>query len=184
VAGRALQEAAERLQAACLDAGLTVAAAESCTGGLVADAITDVAGSSASFLGGVVAYSDAAKMTALGVQAAVLAEHGAVSEETARAMAEGARARFGADLAVAVTGIAGPGGGTAAKPVGLVYLAVAGPDGTDVWRRSWSGTRLDNKAASAAAALELLRAAAVRAAGTRRHAEPDRILGPDDPRPR
>ena len=179
-----MREAAGRLQATCLEAGLTVATAESCTGGLVADAITDVAGSSGYFLGGVVAYSDAAKVSALGVKAAVLAEHGAVSAETARAMAEGARARFGAVLAVAVTGIAGPGGGTPTKPVGLTYLAAAGPDGTHVERRTWSGTRLASKAASAAAALDLLHATAARVAGARRRADPDRILAPDDPRQR
>jgi PncC family amidohydrolase len=176
-----LRAAAEMLQGACLEAGLTVVTAESCTGGLVADAITDIAGSSAYFLGSVVAYADAAKISALGVDAATIKAHGAVSAETARAMAEGARARFGADLALAVTGIAGPGGGTPAKPVGLVYLAAAGPDGTSVERRTWSGTRLANKTASAAAALELLHAAAVRAAGARRRSGPDRILAPDDP---
>ena len=177
--GRALRTAAARLQAACLGAGLTVATAESCSGGLVGDAITDVAGSSAYYLGGVVAYSDAVKASALGVAEETLAEHGAVSAETARAMAEGARARFGADLAVAVTGIAGPGGGTPTKPVGLVYLAVSGPDGTAVERREWSGARLANKAASAADALELLHAAAVRAAAARRYPGSDPILGPD-----
>jgi nicotinamide-nucleotide amidase len=184
VAGDGLRAAAERLQAACLEAGLTVATAESCTGGLVADAITDVGGSSGYFLGGVVAYSDAAKESALGVAAAVLAEHGAVSAEVAMAMAEGARARFGADLAVGITGIAGPGGGTAAKPVGIVYVATADPGGTEVERLAWSGARLANKAASAAVALDRLLAAAVRVAGARRSADPARILAPDTPRQR
>lgn len=105
--------------------GKTLAVAESCTGGLVAQKITAVAGSSDYFLGGIVAYADAAKESLLGVPRELLAEHGAVSEPVARAMAEAARARFGADLAVATTGISGPGGGTPEKPVGLVFLALA-----------------------------------------------------------
>lgn len=181
MAGRALRSAAERLQAACLEAGLSVAVAESCSGGLLADAITDVPGSSGYFLGGAVAYADALKRGALGVDPAILAEHGAVSAETARAMADGARSRFGADLAVAVTGIAGPGGGTALKPVGLTFIAVAGPDGTRVERHTWSGRRLANKASSAAAALAALHEAALAVAMTRRPADPDRILALDDP---
>jgi competence/damage-inducible protein CinA-like protein len=105
--------------------GRSLALAESCSGGAVAQRITDVPGASEVFPGGVVAYADAAKRTLLGVPEALLAEHGAVSEPVARAMAEGARARFGADLALATTGISGPGGGSAEKPVGLVYLALA-----------------------------------------------------------
>src|SRR5262249_18509606 len=99
----------------CRERELTLAAAESCTGGLVAARLTSVPGSSAVFLGGVVAYSNAVKESQLGVPASVLEEHGAVSAETAAAMARGARARLGADIAVAVTGIAGPGGGTPEK---------------------------------------------------------------------
>jgi len=184
VAGRALREIAGRLQAICLEAGLTVATAESCTGGLLGDALTDVPGSSGYYLGGVVAYADGAKASLLGVGAEVLAAHGAVSAQAARAMAEGVRTRLGADLAVAVTGIAGPGGATADKPVGLVYLAVAGPGDTEVHRRRWAGTRAENKDASAAAALDLLHARAARVAAAGRGADPDRILGPDDPRQR
>jgi nicotinamide-nucleotide amidase len=105
----------------------TVAVAESCTGGLVAQKITDVPGSSAYFLGGVVAYSNAAKTAQLGVAESLLAKHGAVSEPVTRAMAEGVRSRFGADIGVSTTGISGPDGGTPEKPVGTVHLALAGP---------------------------------------------------------
>ena len=115
--------------ALCRERGLTLATAESCTGGLVAARLTSVPGSSDVFLGGVVSYANEVKARALGVPEEVLREHGAVSAETAAAMAAGARARLGADVAVAVTGIAGPGGGTAEKPVGLVYLHASGPDG-------------------------------------------------------
>jgi PncC family amidohydrolase len=156
VAGDPLVGLAERLQGICLDRGLTVAVAESCTGGLVADAITDVAGSSGYFAGGVVSYSNDAKEHLLGVPGPVLAAHGAVSAQVARAMAEGARERFEASLAASVTGIAGPDGGTDAKPVGLTYVAIADPDGVDVRRHVWTGDRAANKVSSAAAVLELL----------------------------
>lgn len=109
--------------------GQTVACAESCTGGMVAAALTDVAGSSAMFLAGVVSYSNAAKTAMLGVPEAVIAAHGAVSEQVARAMAEGARARSGADIAVSTTGIAGP-GGSEFKPEGRVCFALTSQAGT------------------------------------------------------
>jgi nicotinamide-nucleotide amidase len=111
----------------CRTAGLTLATAESCTGGMVAARLTSVPGSSDVVLGGIVAYSNAVKEAELGVPAEVLAQHGAVSAETAAAMAAGARARLGADVSIAVTGIAGPGGGTAEKPVGLVYIHAETP---------------------------------------------------------
>ena len=156
MAGDELVGLAERLQGLCLGRGVTVALAESCTGGLVADAITDVAGSSGYFTGGVVSYSNEAKETLLDVPRAMLEAHGAVSAQVARAMAEGARARFGADVAASVTGIAGPDGGSDAKPVGLTYVAVADADGVDVRRQVWPGDRAANKVSSAAAVLELL----------------------------
>jgi nicotinamide-nucleotide amidase len=112
--------------------GLMCATAESCTGGLIAALLTAVPGSSDVVERGFVTYSNAAKTAMLGVPADVLADHGAVSPETADAMARGALARSLAQVAVAVTGVAGPGGGSAEKPVGLVFLAAAGPEGTNV----------------------------------------------------
>lgn len=147
---------ADRLYRVCVERSLTVSTAESCTGGLVAHAITEIAGSSAYFLGAFVTYADDVKRDQLGVPAELLAAHGAVSAQVARAMAEGARARLGTDLAVAITGIAGPGGGSAEKPVGLTYVAVADGDGADVRRHLWTGDRSANKRDSAAAALDLL----------------------------
>ena len=151
-----LRMLAERLQAVCLGSRLRVAVAESCTGGRVGDALTDVAGSSGYVAGGVVAYEDRAKEALLGVPRDTVAAHGAVSAQAALAMAEGARSLFATDLAVSVTGIAGPGGATAGKPVGLTYVAVADGSGGTVRRFTWDGDREANKAASARAALELL----------------------------
>jgi PncC family amidohydrolase len=164
----ALVELAGRLQARCVGLGLTVATAESCTGGLVAHLITEVPGSSAYLLGGVVAYANGVKEHELGVPADVLEAHGAVSAQVAIAMAEGARQRLGADLGVGVTGVAGPDGGTEAKPVGLVYVAVAGLGDPVVRRYLWPGDRAENKRDSARAALELLleRVVAVEPAAT------------------
>lgn len=145
-----------RLQAICLDRGFTVATAESCTGGLVAKLITDVAGSSGYFRAGIVSYANDAKIHLLGVSDDLLAAHGAVSAQVARSMALGALERTGADLAVAVTGVSGPSGGSPAKPVGLTYVAVADAAGVDVRRFVWSGDRAGNRESSARAALELM----------------------------
>jgi PncC family amidohydrolase len=151
-----LIDLAVRLGARCHALGRRVATVESCTGGLVGHLITEVPGSSAYYLGGFVTYSDALKREVVGVPHDVLAAHGAVSAQVAMAMATGARSRTEADLAVSVTGIAGPDGGTAAKPVGLTYVAVADAVGVAVRRHLWTGDRSENKRRSAAAALELL----------------------------
>jgi nicotinamide-nucleotide amidase len=137
--------------------GLSLATAESCTGGLVAARLTSVPGSSDVFRGGVVAYSNDVKEAELGVSRTILEDHGAVSAEAARAMAEGARERLGADLAVSVTGVAGPEGGTEEKPVGLVYLHAAGPDGDEARRIDLPGDREMVRGRATAAALHLLR---------------------------
>jgi nicotinamide-nucleotide amidase len=129
-----LQAAARRVLEACRAKNLKLALAESCTGGLVAAAVTEIAGSSDVFDRAFVPYSNAAKQTMLGVPAAVLESNGAVSRETAEAMAAGALERSGADLSAAVTGVAGPGGGTAEKPIGLVHFAAARRGGRLVHR--------------------------------------------------
>ena len=136
--------------------GLTVAVAESCTGGMVGSLITDQPGSSAYFLGGVIAYSDAVKRDELGVPAALLKRLGAVSAEVAQAMADGARSRFGTDLAVGVTGIAGPDADGSGKPVGLTYVAVASEHGSPAHEYTFTGDRWSNRRQAAAEALRLL----------------------------
>jgi PncC family amidohydrolase len=146
----------ERLQALCLELNVTVATAESCTGGLVAKLITDVPGSSGYFRGGIVSYADEAKVLLLGVPRDQLVAHGAVSAQVARSMAVGAVGRTGADMAVAITGVSGPGGGSAAKPIGLTYIAVADSIGVEVRRLIWSGDRPGNREASARAAVQLM----------------------------
>jgi nicotinamide-nucleotide amidase len=150
------QQLEERIGEILTRRGLTLAVAESCTGGLLGHRITNVSGSSAYFQGGVISYSNEAKERILGVAHEILVQHGAVSEETALAMATGARRLLDTDIAVSVTGIAGPTGGTPDKPVGLVYIGLAA-EGVEVCQRHiWQGDRSHNKERSAQAALELL----------------------------
>jgi len=138
------------------DLGSTVSTAESCTGGLIGHLLTEISGSSAWYIGGAVVYSDRLKRQLVEVPAALIETHGAVSQEVAQAMAEGARRVFDSGFGVSVTGIAGPTGGTPTKPVGLVFVAVADAAGTAVERYLWAGDRSVNKRASAHAALRLL----------------------------
>jgi nicotinamide-nucleotide amidase len=137
--------------------GETVSTAESCTGGLLGSRITDVPGSSAWFIGGVVTYTSAAKSDLAGVDPALIREHGEVSEAVAIALARGARARFGTTWGAAITGIAGPTGGTPEKPVGTVHIAVAGPNGEHHRKLLWPAPRAMVKWFSTQAALDLLR---------------------------
>ena len=149
---------AEAVLAACRARGWHLATAESCTGGLVAATLTGIAGSSDVVERGFVTYSNEAKMELLGVPEATLAAYGAVSAETTRAMAQGAVARARVDLAVSITGVAGPGGGTPQKPVGLVYLGVATREGASrVERRIFSGDRTEIRHGALVEALEMLR---------------------------
>ena len=141
----------------CRGRGLTLATAESCTGGMVAARLTSVAGASDVFLGSVVAYADEVKERALDVPASLLAEHGAVSAEAAAAMAQGVRSRLGADVGVAVTGIAGPGGGSPDKPVGLVFAHAVDADGERAVRTELPGDRDMIRGRATAAALHLVR---------------------------
>ncbi|MFP4321701.1 MAG: CinA family protein [Anaerolineales bacterium] len=150
------QTLAAQVGAILRDRQLRVATAESCTGGLIASYLTDVSGSSAYMLGGIVAYSNEAKMQFLNVQESTLVAVGAVSEQVAHEMAHGALAAFGADLALSVTGIAGPSGGTPEKPVGLTYIGLAAAQDTLVARFVWPHDRYGNKVASAEAALQMV----------------------------
>jgi len=155
-----LNRLAETVLARCRVKKWTLATAESCTGGLVAAALTDIAGASDIVERGFVTYSNRAKSELLGVPAELIARHGAVSAETAAAMAEGALAKAPVDLAVAVTGIAGPSGGSPDKPVGLVYFGVARRGGkSQTERKIFKGDRADIRRAATVRALELLAAA-------------------------
>jgi nicotinamide-nucleotide amidase len=140
-----------------IDHGLTLATAESCTGGLIGCRITDVSGSSECYLGGVVSYSNETKMELLGVDRLILEQYGAVSREVAEAMAVGVRRRLGADIGVSATGIAGPGGGSEGKPVGLVYIGLARDDDVSVTEHRFGQDRLGNKHRTSQAALDLIR---------------------------
>lgn len=147
----------KRLQKLFIQKGKTVSLAESCTGGMIAAALTDLPGSSAYFMGGVVSYSNAAKADLLGVKPGSLNLYGAVSDVVARQMAVGARARFHTDVAFSVTGIAGPSGGTPEKPLGLTWIGVADADGDHAVRYIWQGAnRAENRDLSVQEALRLL----------------------------
>lgn len=135
---------------------LWLAVAESCTGGLIGDRITNVPGSSDYFLGGVIAYANQVKLQQLGVSPATLEKHGAVSRETVIEMAQGVRQQLGADIGLSVSGIAGPGGGTAAKPVGLVWVGLSATGYEAAWSYLWQGNRTQIKAQAAEQALRLL----------------------------
>jgi nicotinamide-nucleotide amidase len=136
---------------------LTLSTAESCSGGLLGSAITDEAGSSDYYLGGVVSYSNSAKETLIGVKKESLIEFGAVSKTVAEEMAEGVKRTLGADLALATTGIAGPGGGSEEKPVGLVYIALASPERTEVKKCTFNGSRKSIREMTVETALNMLR---------------------------
>ncbi len=146
------EELGEKLR----DRKLTIAVAESCTGGLLGSKITDVPGSSEYFLGGVIAYQNEVKESLLHVPHDVIASHGAVSAQTVEAMASGCRELFKCDIAVSITGIAGPGGGSAEKPVGLVYVGLATASGVISRRFRWKGSRTQNKESSVCAAIEMI----------------------------
>lgn len=136
--------------------GWRLATAESCTGGLLGHLLTEIAGSSAYYQGGVIAYDNAVKAGVLGVEAQTLERYGAVSDACAHEMAQGVRRLLGTEIGVATTGIAGPGGGSAAKPVGLVYIAVATPDGMVAERHVFAADRSGNKIETARRALEIV----------------------------
>ena len=147
---------AERLLSLCREKGVTLATAEFCTGGLIGATLTSIPGSSDVFLGGIISYANSAKENLLGVSGDILKSHGAVSEECAKAMAKGAQKALGATLAVSVTGIAGPGGETCEKPVGLVHFGVATEHAVTHGKRHFSGNRESVRLKTVAAALALL----------------------------
>ncbi|MBO4502424.1 MAG: CinA family protein [Candidatus Methanomethylophilus sp.] len=146
----------QKLSSLATEKGLRVSAAESCTGGLIGSAITDFPGASAFFLGSAVTYSNESKERLLKVPRGILFAYGAVSHQTASCMAEGSLKLFGSDVAVAVTGIAGPGGATAEKPVGLVYISVSDKDMTQTSEFRFSGTREQVREATVLSALKML----------------------------
>lgn len=148
-----LEEIVGELLRAC---GWRLAVAESCTGGLVGHCLTNVPGSSDYFWGGAIAYANEAKQSLLGVQEEMLNAFGAVSQQVALEMARGIRQALSVDVGLSVTGIAGPGGGTPEKPVGLTWIGLSAPDGEASWKHIWHGDRILNKQHSAQAALQHL----------------------------
>jgi len=146
----------ERVASLLKEKGLWIATAESCTGGLIGHKLTNIPGSSEYFKGGVISYGNEVKMKLLGVKEETLKKYGAVSEQTAREMAEGVKKLMDVNIAIATTGIAGPGGGTETKPVGLVYAALAHDDGVIVKKFVFNGAREENKESFANAALNML----------------------------
>jgi nicotinamide-nucleotide amidase len=146
----------ERLGQLLISQKQTLSVVESCTGGLIQHRVTNISGSSSYFMGGFVTYSNAAKMKFAGVSESTLQRYGAVSEQTAREMVVGVQASFGVDYALSATGIVGPGGGSPEKPVGLVYVGLATPTGSEVRRFLWSADRETNKSYTADAALNWL----------------------------
>jgi len=147
---------AERVGKLLNGARLTLAVAESCTGGMLGSRLTAVPGSSTYFLGGIISYADSAKESLLGVPAEVIREKGAVSAESAVAMAQGVRRLTGADLGVSITGVAGPGGGSDAKPVGTTYVALVGPSFERVEHQIWPGDREENRESSTRLAMQIM----------------------------
>ena len=147
---------ASRIGELLIERGLTLGVAESCTGGKLGDLITDVPGSSDYFLGGIISYSNEAKVQLLGVERVVLERVGAVSRQVASEMAAGVREKLRADLGIGITGVAGPSGGTARKPVGLVFIAVSSSKGSFITRNLFRGSRDSIKKQSATKALEML----------------------------
>ena len=151
-----LPKLAQKVGDCLITVGATLVTAESCTGGLLGSVITDIPGSSAYYRGGVISYSNELKIQLLGVETYCLERFGAVSQETVTQMAEGIRKQTGATYALATSGIAGLGGGTATKPVGLVYIGLAGPRGTRTSENRFSGCRREIKVQTVQAALEML----------------------------
>ena len=140
-----MQDLIEKISRLLKEKQMKIATAESCTGGLLGHSITNIPGSSQYYQGGVISYSNDLKMQLLGVTEETLLRHGAVSEETAREMADGLKRAVKADICIATTGIAGPGGGTAEKPVGLVYIALSANKNKRVNKYIFKGTRVENK---------------------------------------
>ena len=136
--------------------GLRLAVAESCTGGLIGHRLTNIPGSSTYYMGSIIAYAYEAKVRLLGVRWDTLEKHGAVSQDTVLEMALGVRRALAADIGLSVSGIAGPGGGTPDKPVGLVWIGLSAPDANEAWSYTWDGDRLQNKEYTAEQALQLL----------------------------